>query len=628
MLDSFRKASKSWLAKGLLGLLILSFGVWGIGDFITGGDDGPAVITVGEVRVGTDYLREEFNREVNALRERLGGQFTTEQAIQFGFLERAIGRVVTEITLSRTAHDWGMVVPDAAVARVIRETPAFQGEDGGFDRALYERLLSLNGMTEADYAAAVRNDLTRATLTQPVVGGATAPAALVDALHRFRNEARRGESVAVTIAAVPPPETGPDAEVLERLYQDNLDTFTAPEYRAVTAIVLDPEDARALVTITETALAEEYDARRQEFTQPERRLVIQVRAADQATAQAVVDAARRGVGLAAAAAEAGARAPEDLGEVVADTLPGDLGAAVFALGVGAVSDPVESAFGWHVFQVREIAPGGVQPLDAVRDILREDMIETRAMDALYDLSVQLDDALGGGSTLEQAAETLALDLLTVAAVDRQGNGPDGTPVEGLPEAPGFLSTAFSAEAGETSLMQETGNGYFVLRLDSVTPPAPRSLEAVRDRLEALWAQRRQAEGALAIAERLQAAAGEGRTLAAAAEAEGLTLAPLPAVRRDGRAVDPASRPIPGQLVLALFDMARGDLRVVEAGSAVHVVRLTEVIAGDATADAEARAAMAEQVTADIADDLFVQFTDALSRQLGVTINRAVIEDAF
>ncbi len=628
MLDSFRKASKSWLAKGLLGLLILSFGVWGIGDFITGGDDGPAVITVGDVRVGTDYLREEFNREVNVLRERLGGQFTTEQAIQFGFLERAIGRVVTEITLSRTAHDWGMVVPDAAVARVIRETPAFQGEDGRFDRALYERLLSLNGMTEADYTAAVRNDLTRATLTQPVVGGATAPAALVDALHRFRNEARLGESVAVTIAAVPPPEGGPDAAVLERLYQDNLDTVTAPEYRAVTAIVLDPEDARALITISETALAEEYDARQQEFTQPERRLVTQVRAADQATAQVVVDAARGGAGLEAAAAEAGAQAPDDLGEVGPDTLPGDLGAAVFALGVGAVSEPVESAFGWHVFRVREVVPGGIQTLDAVRDTLREDMIEARAMDALYDLSVQLDDALGGGSTLEQAAEALALDLLTVAGVDRQGNAPDGAPVEGLPEAPGFLSTAFSAEAGETSLMQETGDGYFVLRLDSVTPPAPRPLEDVRDRLEALWAQRRQADEALAIAKRLHAAAGEGRTLAAAAEVEGLAPAPLPAVRRDGRALDPASRPIPGQLVQALFDMAPGDLRVVDAGSAVHVVRLTEVIAGDAPADAEARAAMTEQVTADIAEDLFVQFTDALSRQLGVTINRAVIEDAF
>ncbi|MBB4268052.1 peptidyl-prolyl cis-trans isomerase [Roseospira visakhapatnamensis] len=626
MLDSFRKASKSWLAKGLLGLLILSFGAWGIGDFLTGGGDAPPAITVGEVRVGTEDLRAEFNREVNALREQLGTSFTAEQAIQFGFLDRAIGRVVTEVTLSQTARDWGMVVPDTAVARVIRETPAFQGEDGGFDRARYERLLSLNGLTEATYTAGIRNDLMRATLTQPVVGGATAPRALVDALHRVRNESRRGDSVAVTIADVPPPGDGPDAAALEALYQDNLDAFTAPEYRAVTAIVLDVEDARALIEVSDTAIEEAYQARQDEFTLPERREVTQVRVADEATARAVVDAVRGGADLDAATAEAGAPAPEDLGEITPDTLPGDLGETVFSLAEGTVSDPVQSAFGWHVFRVRAVVTGGTQSLDDVRETLRADLENSRAGDALYDLSVQLDDALGGGATLEQAAESLALDLLTIDAVDRQGTAPDGTPVAALQETPRVLSAAFSAEAGETSLMQETDSGYFVLRVDSVTPPTPRPLDAVRDEVERLWTERQQARRALDIAERLHAAAGEGRTLAAAAEAEGLTVTPLPAVHRDGRAVDPASRPIPGQLVQALFDMDQGDLRVVKAGSAVHVVRLTEVTAG--ADDADARAALAEQVTADIADDLFVQFTDALSRQLGVTINRAVIEDAF
>jgi len=637
MLDSFRKASKSWLAKALLSLLIVSFGAWGIGDFLTSGGEAPPAIVVGDVHVGTEYLRTEFNRDVSALRQRMGGSLTTEQAIQLGLLDRTIGRVITDITLSQTAADWGIVVPDTAVAKAIRETPAFQSgdtqADRHFDRALYERLLALNGLSEKDYVQSVRNDLIHATVTEPVVAGATAPAALVDALYRFHHEMRAGESVAVTIADMPLPEAGPDDSTLETLYQDNLDRFTAPEYRAVTAIVLGEDQARSHITISDEAIAEAYAQRQEEFTQPDRRLVSQVLVGDEATAQAVVDAARAGADLATAAAEAGAPAPKDMGEVAPGSLPGDLGAAVFALDVGAVSDPVKSAFGWHVFRVRDDRPGGVQPLDAVRDTLREELVQQRVMDTLYDLSVQVDDALGGGATLEQAAESLGVDLLTVEAVDAQGNGPDGQPVPGLPEASGFLSTVFSADDGETSLMQETGRGYFVVRIDSTTPAAPRPLEAVRDQLMALWAQRQQETRANDVAKRIAAAAGEVSTLEAAAGVEGLSVAPLPAVYRDGRAVDPDSRPIPGQLVQALFDMDKGDLRVVEAGSAVYVVRLTQITqggegAGDGDDTAAAKDTLARQLGSAIADDLYVEFTDALSRRLGVTVNRPVIQDAF
>ncbi|MBB4286437.1 peptidylprolyl isomerase [Roseospira goensis] len=627
MLDTFRKATKSWLAKGLLILLIISFGAWGIGDFITGGGGEAPAITVGDTEIGTAALRAELNREVNALREQLGGGFTTEQAIELGFLDRAIGRMVTEVTQVQTARDWGMVVPDSVVAQAITADPTFAGEGGGFDRARFERLLALNNLTEAQYTQQIRQEMLRGALTAPVTEAAHAPDGVVSRLDRHRNEARVGAVVALSVADAPAPTGAPDQETLQDLYDANIDRFTAPEYRAVTAIVLDLEDARPLVSVSDEAIRDEYESQRGAYTQAERRVVDQVLADDRATAQAVVDAVRAGTPLPAAAAEAGAPAPIDMGEVIPDSLPPAQSDAVFAVPEGGVSAPVESPFGWHVFQVREVLAGGTQPLAAVRDEIRATLVDRRAVDALYDLSVRLDDTLGGGATLEDAAQALDLDLVSIDAVDRQGLGPDGTPVEAVPEGSAFLGTAFSADPGEQTLLQETETGYFVLRVDGVTPPAPRPLAQVRDRVMALWERQRKAEATRARAEAILAAAGEGRTLQGAAETQGATAETLPAVRRDGTPLAADAEAPPRALVQALFDLDRGAARLVETGETVYVLRLTEVIGAGADAT-ETRAETAAALRGAIADDLYVQFTDALSRRQGVEINQAVIQAAF
>ncbi|KAA5607096.1 hypothetical protein F1188_04105 [Roseospira marina] len=628
MLDSFRKASKSWVAKGLLGLLVISFGAWGIGDFLTGGGDAPPAITVGDTEVSTAALRSEFNREVNALRQRLGSDFTAEQALQLGFLERAIGRVVTEVVQTQTAQDWGMTVPDEVVARTIVANPAFQGSDGTFDRQRFQAILANNSMTEARFTEQIRSDLVRTALMQPVAGGAHAPESMVAALDRYRNETRVGEVVTLAVADAPEPETAPDEETLQALYDDNRAAFTAPEYRAVTAIVLDLDDARPLVSVSDDAVRAEYEARQSDFTTPESRTVEQVLADDAETARAVVEAVRSGASLADAAAEAGAPAPIDMGKVSPDSLPDAQSDAIFALDEGAVSDPVESAFGWHVFQVQAVTAGTVEAFDTVKGEIREELANHEAVDALYELSVDLDDTLGGGATLEQAADTLNLELVTVPAIDRQGRAPDGTPVAAVPQAPAFLNTVFASDPGEQTLMQESDSGYFVLRVDGVTPSAPRPLEDVRAQVEALWTQQRKAETQRARAEAIVAAASEGRTLSGAAEAEGAS-APtrLPAVHRDGTAADDDAKAPPRPLIEALFALDPGASRVVETSDAVHVVRLVDVL-DTATDDADTRTETRTALNDALGNDLYIQFTDALSRERGVEINRAVIQSAF
>ena len=72
MLDSIRRGASSWIIKILLGLLILSFAVWGIGDIFVGGGVNPTVATVGDQKITTSQLLENYQRDVNDMSQRAG----------------------------------------------------------------------------------------------------------------------------------------------------------------------------------------------------------------------------------------------------------------------------------------------------------------------------------------------------------------------------------------------------------------------------------------------------------------------------------------------------------------------------------------------------------------------------
>ena len=67
--------------------------------------------------------------------------------------------------------------------------------------------------------------------------------------------------------------------------------------------------------------------------------------------------------------------------------------ASFSAAPGAVTDPVHSAFGWHVLKVERVEPATTRTLDQVRDQLRRDVAHDRAQDIAYERANRVEDAL-------------------------------------------------------------------------------------------------------------------------------------------------------------------------------------------------------------------------------------------
>ena len=79
MLGLLRNAAGTWVAKGLLVLLVLSFLVWGISGRLMGGFAGhDSVITAGGTKVSINEYRLAYDRQ--AARPRRGASSTVDRA--------------------------------------------------------------------------------------------------------------------------------------------------------------------------------------------------------------------------------------------------------------------------------------------------------------------------------------------------------------------------------------------------------------------------------------------------------------------------------------------------------------------------------------------------------------------
>lgn len=622
MIQALRTQLGSYVVKILFALLVGSFAIFGIGDVVRGliSAERPAVIA-GDQEISSVEISRAFQAQVNQLRQRFGGRFTTEQAVQLGMLDQTVERLVADSLFDQEARRLGLEVGMEMVREKMRDEPAFKDSTGVFSARAFETALRNASLSEQDFVRLVRQDVDRQLLVGAIEAGATPPKAILVTLERYRGERRVAEMVALRHAAM----TGlpePTAEELTKYHQDNGARFSAPEYRRALMLRLSAEDLAANVQIDDAAIKEEYEHRSADYQTPERRDILQALVQEEADATRLVEAAK--AGDFAAAAKDIAKIEGDalkLSGVARAELPPELADPVFAAAEGGVTAPVKSTLGWHVFKVEKIEPATVRTLDEVRDEVRKLLAQDRAIDQLARVSVQLEDELMGGGTIQESAEKLKLKTVEIGPVDRSGNGVDGRTVE-LPTADraALLKTLFETESGKTSALTETEKDeFFAVRVDEVRPETLRPLAEVKEQVtEAIMAERR-AAAAKAKGADLLAKVKAGGDLIKLAEGEGIAVEATPAVTRNGRVAGSPGAPV----LSAMFQMKPGDVAQATLPDTEIVVRLKEILPAEIVESESAQ--LTQQVRAAVAEDLAQSYSQALRQRYAVEIDRSQID---
>jgi peptidyl-prolyl cis-trans isomerase D len=628
MLRGLRKASSNWLGKAVMaavvGFLVISFAVWGIGDIFHGFGRSTA-IKVGRTEIGTEQFRALYNERLQQFSRQIGRPISMDQARALGLDRLILGQLFAEFTLDEAARRLGLNLSDAEVARQIRSDPAFAGPNGQFDRFRFEQMIRNMGYTEARFVAEQRSRLLRRELAGTITTGMSAPKALVEAADRYQNETRAIEYVLFDRAQageIP----APAPEVLAKYFEDHKILFRAPEYRKVVIVSLIPSELARWIEISDADLERAYNERRSKYVVAERRHIEQIDFPNAAAAEAAVQRIAQGVPFVDIAKELGKTEKDiDLGTVTkGEMIDRAVADAAFALKEGEVSAPVQGRFGTVLLRVVKIEPEQAKPLQEVAGELKQELALARAKSQILSSYDKIEDARSEGKSLAEAAENLKLPARTIEAIDRSGRDPSGTPVE-LPDPQRLLDGIFTTEVGIERDPLQVQDGYIWYDVLGITPSHERSLEEVKDKVEQRWREQE-------IAAKLNTKATEffdkvkaGTPLAEAAVAEHLKAEKAEGIKRGASStqLSPAG-------VDAVFRTTKDQIGKADAAHSPEqiVFRVTEITVPTIDMNSDDTKRIVETLNRGISEELFGEYVARIQNEIGVTLNQAVLRQVI
>jgi peptidyl-prolyl cis-trans isomerase D len=634
-----RKFAKYIVLFVLFGMLIVSFGFWGIGDMLrmgrgavevahVGGTKIPVYGWMGGTSVSVEEVRDRFNRQLEAIQQQTGQRPEPEAALRYGLHIRALEEVVQRSVLDHAIREFGLSVSDEQVRDTIARIPAFAGTAGQFDPGKYKAWLSNRRMTEAQVVADMRREIAAQQLFAVVRAEGLAPKAMRDGIFRQEGERRVAETIYMPdsiMVNVPKPT----AEQLNTYYEANKAKFQVPEYRAFSYVLMTIEDVMSLVSVSPEQVKQEYEARAAEFGTPEKRDIDQVMAENEEKAKAVLAAVTAGKTLEEASKEVlgNADAVIKLGSVEKKELPpGTLADGIFAAQVGVAPQPIQSPLGWHIVRVNKVEIGKQVSFDEVKDKIEKDLKAQVAPDLLIKKVTDFERSLTKSQSMTTAAQDLSIKVHTVEGVDNRGQDASGKQIVIGAAAAELVQAAFQTrESTESQLIDTPKAEFFVVRTDRVTPARVPALGEVEAKVVEAWQRDEQRRQAAEKTKELVDKAAAGGDLAAAARELGLELRTAkPVSRFEADQGNYLTQPS----VTELFKLAPNAIGTVRTTEGTVIVRMKEVQAVDLEKEKDGLERFGKQLDAMLANDLVQQLVGALRGKYGVTIDEAVFAEAF
>lgn len=412
------------------------------------------------------------------------------------------------------AQKMNLLTSDAALARTLQNIPAIASlrkADGSLDADGYRALLAAQGMTPEGYEASLRRDMSLAQVVGNVMNTAIAtPAVANTAMDAFlqRREIQVAQFMAKDFAA----QVQVSDEALKSFYQAHAAQFQQSEQAKIEYVILDLKTVRDSIELNEADLQTYYkeNAARLAGGQEERRashillnapksMPAAEREAAKVKAQALADKVKADPSSFAQVAKAesqdtgSAASGGDLGYFARGAMVPEFEQTAFAMQKGAISDLVESEFGFHIIELTDVKQPAIPSFASVREKIIIDLKDQQAQRKFAEVAETFANTVYEQSeSLQPAVEKLGLKLRTAEGVTREPQAG----VEGALANQAFLDALFASDSIDNKRNTDAidlGSSQMVSgRVVAYQPAKQLAFEEVSERVKALYVEQQSA----------------------------------------------------------------------------------------------------------------------------------------
>jgi peptidyl-prolyl cis-trans isomerase D len=489
MLQAIRDKTTGWIAYAIIFLISVPFALWGVNSYLGGGEVAPAATVDGQ-----EITMRDFDRAYADYRQRLTQAFGGTIPAGFGDDNLLKNQVLTQLIEKFVLRQYTLKqryrIGDEQLSELIRAQQAFQ-RDGRFEQSVYQSQLASLGYSSLGFEQEFRQIHTTNQLQTAIEATAfTVP----ESKRRFASLSSQTRNIRLITRPIDTEAYTPGDMEIEDYYAANAHRYQTAEQVRIDYLEVTLESIKSLIEVEEDLLLDRYQQSRDSYTSTESRTASHILftldedASDEDSDQVRVRllelrerivASDDFAGLAREFSQDPGSAADGgyLGEIEHGMMVQPFEVALFQMQVGEMSEPVKTAFGWHLIKLEQISGGETREFEDVRseieDEIRSDMAENQIFDVIENLANM---AYEQSDSLLPAAEQLGLQLQTSEWFDR-GTG------TGIAGEPRVRSIAFSGEILDERINSEaielSDNRIVFIRLNELQPARQMSLDKVR-----------------------------------------------------------------------------------------------------------------------------------------------------
>ncbi|KFB73497.1 MAG: SurA N-terminal domain-containing protein [Candidatus Accumulibacter phosphatis] len=616
-----------------LALITLPFAFWGVDSYVRNTGAGADLASVGDSKITMPQFDQAWRAQQDRMRQVLGASFRPELMNTPAAKLAVLNSLVDQRLLLLETAKGRLGAGDELLREVISKIPALQ-ENGQFSMSRYQTALAAQGMSQAQFEAQLRQDLTLQQLVGALGDSGIASSTVIDKLLRIQAEERQIAEwrIAPEQFAGQVNITAPD---IEKYYEQNLKRFEVTEQAKVEYLVLSLEGLLAQLKPGDGEVAAWYESHKDRYQQAEERrashiLILTGGDVDQekarARAEEVLMEAQKSPARFAELARQYSQDPGsaekggDLGFFGRGMMVKPFEDTVFKLRENELSGLVQSEFGFHIIRLTGIKPGKQRLLADVRPEIEDELRRQTASRQFAEAAEAFSNMVyEQPDSLQPAAEKFKLKIQQSGWLPRNPS-PDLLTGLGQLGNQKVLASVFSEESlknkRNTEVVEIAPNTLLAARVIEYRPATTKPLATVKTDIEALLKVEKEAA--------LARAAGESklRELQQGATEDKLAWV---SVRKVSRQDD---RQLPAAALKAIF---RADVHKLPAyvgadvGDGNYMLYKIMTVSHPAKVDDNRRKALQREYSTILGQEDFAAYLAGLRLRYKIDINQSALE---